>query len=728
MFEKYYCIKQHDITDCGAACLATISKQYGYRTSITKIREIAGTDKQGTNAYGVIKAAEQLGFSAKGVKGDKQAFFSEFPLPCIAHTVVEGQLLHYVVIHKIKKKQVIIADPAKGIVKLTPEEFFGEEQEEGKAPQYMWSGVLILMVPDQNFEKGDDTQGLFQRFFHLLLPQKKLLLNVFVASLLITILGILGSFYYKVLIDDILSAGLVKTLHILSIGIILLNLFKVGLSAIRSHLLLYLSQKLDIALLLGYYRHVLKLPMNFFGTRKVGEIISRFNDASKVRDAISGATLTIMIDTIMAVAGGIILYTQNGYMFGVTLIVVLFYFIIVFSFNQWYKKLNQAQMESNSQLTSYMVESLNGIQTVKAYNAERRVNLETETKFIRLLRSIFKLSWVSNLQGSLVGFIELTGGIVILWVGAYHVIKGNLTIGQLITYNSLLAYFLNPVKNLINLQPQMQTAIVAADRMGEILDLEPEKSSTEDKKMKPDSMKGDISFKNVTFRYGTRRTVLEHITMHIKYGERIALVGESGSGKTTLVKLLLNLYCPEEGDVLINSNNIKDINLESLRDKIAYIPQETFLFSGSIMDNLTLGLDEITPEEIIEACKKAQAHDFINELPLRYETRLEENGTNLSGGQRQRLAIARAILRKPDILILDEATSNLDSITERAIEATIEEYSKEMTTIIIAHRLSTIKRCNMIYVMEMGKIIEAGSHEELIGFEGQYAKLWGQQV
>jgi ATP-binding cassette subfamily B protein len=300
------------------------------------------------------------------------------------------------------------------------------------------------MVPDTTFEKGDETKGLFQRFFHLLKPQKRLIINIFLASILLTIFGILGSFYFKVLIDDILPAGLLKTLHILSLGVILLNLFKVLLAAIRSHLLLYLSQKLDIALLLGYYNHILKLPINFFGTRKVGEIISRFNDASKVRDTISGATLTIMIDTLMAIAGGIILYIQNGYMFAVTLVVLILYFIIVFSFNSWYKKLNQVQMESNAQLTSYMVESLNGIQTVKAYNAERKVNLETETKFIRLFKSVFKLSWVSNLQGSLVGFVELTGGIIILWVGAYNVIKGNLTIGQLITFNSLLAYFLDP--------------------------------------------------------------------------------------------------------------------------------------------------------------------------------------------------------------------------------------------------------------------------------------------
>ena len=295
---KYYCIKQHDITDCGAACLATISKQNGYKIGITKIREVAGTDKRGTNAYGVIKAAEQLGFRAKGV--------------------------------------------------------------------------------------------------------------------------------------------------------IFLNLFKVLLDAFRSHLLLYLSQKLDIALLLGYYQHVLELPMNFFGTRKVGEIVSRFNDAGKVRDAISGATLTIMIDTLMAVAGAVILYIQNGKMFGITLIMVALYAVIVAAFHKWYEKLNREQMEDNAQLTSYLVESLNGIQTVKAYNAERKANRETEKKFIKLLKSIFRLSWVGNVQSSLKVFVELVGGVVILWVGAVSVIHGEMTMGALITFQSLLAYFLDPVKNLIS--------------------------------------------------------------------------------------------------------------------------------------------------------------------------------------------------------------------------------------------------------------------------------------
>ncbi|AEY66868.1 peptidase domain-containing ABC transporter [Clostridium sp. BNL1100] len=716
-FKRYYCVKQHDITDCGAACLATISKQYGFKTSITKIRETAGTDKQGTNAYGLIKAAESLGFTAKGVKGNQEAFFSEFPLPCIAHVVVDGTLLHYVVIHKITKKKVLVADPGRGMLEYTPEDFFK-----------IWTGVLVLMVPNVSFSKGNETKGLFSRFFNLLLPQKKLLINIFLTSLVYTVLGILGSFYFKFLIDDILQYNLEKTLHVISIGIILLYLFQTLLGAFRSHMILYLSQKIDIPLILGYYQHVLGLPMNFFGTRKVGEIVSRFMDASKVRDAISGATLTIMIDTLMALAGAIILYTQNSTLFLIAAIIGVIYGVIVFAFNKPIKKINQEQMEENAQLTSYLVESLNGIETVKSFNAEGEAALKTETRFVKLLRSIFKGGIINNVRSSITSFAALAGGIVILWAGAWNVIKGSMSVGQLLTFNALLGYFLDPIKNLINLQPMLQTAIVASDRLGEIFDLELEKCQNEGEKIKPVDLKGDISFKNVDFRYGTRSLVLKNIDFKIKQGEKIALVGESGSGKTTLVKLLLNLYTWEKGEITIKDYNIKDISFESLREKLAYISQDIFMFSGTIRENLTLGSQNTDMEQIIDACRMAQAHDFINKLPLRYETYLEENGTNLSGGQKQRLAIARAILKKPDIFIMDEATSNLDSITERAIEETLETVCSGVTTIIIAHRLSTIKRCDRIYVMEEGSIIEQGSHQELMELGGKYFELWKGQL
>ena len=706
---KYHCIKQHDITDCGAACLATISKQYGLSTSITKIRQVAGTDKMGTNAYGMVKAAEQLGFTAKGVKGNQEAFFSEFPLPAIAHVVVDGSLLHYVVIHKITKKQVILADPARGIVKKTPEEFFKE-----------WTGILILMVPAQTFRKGKETKNIFERFWGLLLPQKRLVIDIFAASLVITVLGILGAFYFQIIIDDILPAGIIKTLHILSIGVILLKLFSVLITVLRAQLLVYLSQKLDIALLLGYYEHVLKLPMNFFGTRKVGEIISRFQDASSIRDAISNATLTVMIDTLMAFAGGLILFFKSKVLFAIAFCMVLLYGVLVFLFNRPYKKANEKQMENNAQLTSYLVESLNGIQTVKAFNGEQTVQTETEFKFIRLLKSIFRLACISNVQEGLKLFVEAVGGVIILWVGAYSVLQGDMTIGGLVSFNALLVYFLDPVKNLINLQPNLQTAVVASDRLGEILDLEIEKDETELHKVVPSTLRGDISIQDVSFRYGTRQLVLEHFTMKVAQGSRVAIVGESGAGKTTIAKLLLRFYPFEAGTISIADYALPDIQLEALREKIAYIPQETFLFSGTILENLTFGVEQLDMEEVIRVSKLAQIHDFINSLPLRYETHLDENGSNLSGGQRQRIAIARAMLKKPDILILDEATSNLDAVTEKAIQETIDAYSEGLTTIIIAHRLSTIRRCDQIFVMERGKILESGTHTQLMSKPGGY--------
>lgn len=716
---KYYCIKQHDITDCGAACLATIAKQYGLKIPITRIREIAGTDKAGTNAYGVIKAAEVLGFSAKGVKGDAEAFGTEFPLPAIAHVVINGQLLHYVVIHQIdrKKRSMVVADPGKGLVTYTFEEFFK-----------IWTGVLILLTPTATFQKGDETKGLFKRFWGIMKPQKLFLIHIFFVSILYTLLGILGAFYFKFLMDDILPGGLQKSLHIISIGIIMLNVFQVLLSAFRTHLLLYLSQKIDIPLILGYYNHVLELPMGFFGSRKVGEIVSRFMDASHIREAISGATLSIMVDTLMALVGGIILFNYNTTLFGVALLMLIFYGGLVFLFNAPIREANRKQMEENAQLTSYLVESLNGIETVKAFNAEGEAKLKTERGFVKLLNVIFSMGKINNLRNALTSAVGMIGGIVILWVGATLVLGGKLTVGQLLVFNSLLAYFIDPVKNLINLQPMLQTAVVASDRLGEILDLELEKHSEDYQKLKPVRLKGDIELKHVDFRYGTRSPVLKDINMKIKQGERVAFVGESGSGKTTLVKLLLSLYNPEKGEILIGDNNIKDISLETLRERIAYVPQETFLFSGSIRENLALGATQVSLETMIESAKTARAHDFINELPLRYDTRLEENGANLSGGQRQRLSITRAVLKNPDILILDEATSNLDSITEKAIEKTINELDTGVTTLIIAHRLSTIMRCDRIFVMDKGVVAEQGNHQELMNAKGLYFELWRGQL
>lgn len=714
---KYYCIKQHDVTDCGAACLATISKQYGLNISISKIREIAGTDKRGTNVYGMIEAAEKLGFSAKGVKGSKEAIFTEYPLPAIAHIVSRSGLYHYVVVHKVTSKKIIVADPDEGIVKYDPQEFMK-----------LWTGVMIILAPSAEFKKADERCGVVSRFFKMMLPQKKLIFSIFFASLLITGMGILSSFYFKIIMDEIVPNSLTGTLVTVSIGILVLYLLKALLEAFRNQLMLHMGQKIDIPLILGYYRHVLGLPMKFFDSRRVGEIVSRFMDASKIRDAVSNATLTLMIDTLMTAAGAVVLYNQSSSLFMIAVIVAVIYAVIVFAFNKPIKNSNEKQMEDNSQLTSYLVESLNGIETVKSFGADDKVQAKADRLFVRLLKSAFRCGTITNAEKTLSGAVSTIGTAVILWVGVCSVLKGNMTLGALISFNALLQYFLEPLKNIINLQPNMQTAIVAADRLSEILDLELEKDLEEGEKIEAETLLEPIKIENLDFRYGTRELVLRDINMEIKPGEKIALVGESGSGKTTLAKMLINFYSWEKGDIYIGSNNIKDISLDSLRRKISYISQDIFLFSGTIKENLLLGNEDATMDDIVKACELSRADDFINRLPLRYDTRIEENGANLSGGQRQRLAIARALIKNPDILIMDEATSNLDSVTEKGIEKTIEHVSENMTTIIIAHRLSTIMNCDRIFVMEAGRIVEAGTHQELLEKGGKYSNFWKEQL
>ncbi|MFP3414299.1 peptidase domain-containing ABC transporter [Bacillus sp. SIMBA_074] len=717
--KKFRCIKQHDLKDCGPACLAMISRHYGLSISISKIREVAGTDLHGTNIKGLLAAANSLDFDTKGVKATSVDALQEIPLPAIAHVIMDGGLLHYVVIHKVKNGKIYVADPAQGLVTYTLVDFC-----------QIWQGILVLLTPRQNFQKGKKSEGTLFRFFSLLRPQMSLLFPLFIASIFFNIFGFAGAFYFKFLIDDIVTNQLLQTLHIVSIGIVILYFFKVLLSYFRTHLILYLSRRIDIQLMLGYYRHVVGLPMNFFETRKVGEIISRFMDASKIREALSTITITLMIDTVMVFLGGILLYVQSSTLFVVTLLLIPFYIGVIFLFHKPYQTINRNEMESSAKLTSYLVESLNGIATIKSYNAEREVFFQTESRFVNLLRHIFKRGMVSNLQGSIKMGLALIGGTVILWVGAMQVLKGNMTMGELITYNALLGYFLNPIENLIGIQPTMQTALVAGERLNEILDLDGEKDETEQRKVSPKILSGKIACLNATFRYGTRKNVLQNINFSIQPGHQVAFVGESGSGKTTIAKLLMNYYELQKGDIYYDDFHIKEINRTALRDRIAYVSQESFFFSGSIYDNLRFGLERmLSLEEVIQACKDACAHEFICDLPLRYETSLEENASNLSGGQRQRLAIARALLKKPDIIILDEATSNLDSTTEKYITDMLKDLgSKGITVIMIAHRLSTIQHANQIFVMEKGNIIEEGPHEELLLQKGEYYRLWKNQT
>ena len=714
---KFKCISQNDETDCGPACLAAIFGKYGLKVSIAKIRDIAGTDRQGTSAYGLVKVIEHFGFQQKVVEADKSVLTNKLPLPAIAHVIIDNSLLHYVVITKVKGDTVVVSDPAKGIVKYKKEDFLK-----------IWTKILILIVPTNNSQKGNKKQSTLISFFRLLISQKCLLLRIFILSMILTSIGIITSFYYQVLMDDIVPSSSLEMLNYVSVITLCLFFVQIGMNFLRGFLIVKLEQNIDIPIMLGYYNHALILPMKFYSMRDTGEIISRFNDASSIRDIVSEASLTIMMDTIMAVVGAVVLFNSNRLLFLISVVMLILYGIIVFVYNKPIKKINRKIMEMNSKVTSQFIETVNGIETIKAFNKEENEKEKTDKMYRKFLKKVFNGGVLSLSQQTITMFVAIVGELVILWVGAMYVIKGELTIGELITFNALLGYFIEPIKNLINLQPQIQTAIVAADRLGEILDISPEYEKNDMRTTYNSEIKFDnLIISHLNFRYGTRDLVLKDINLKIKHGEKIAFVGESGSGKTTLAKLLIRLYEQEKGSIKLDSIDIREFSIKQIRDNISYISQNTFLFSGTIKENLLFGNSHANNDDISRVCRMCELEEYINSLPLKYNTRIEENGKNLSGGQKQRLAIARALLRNPRILIMDEATSNLDYITEKTIENMINKFSKNMTTIIIAHRLSTIKDCDKIFVFKDGQIVETGNHRDLLNQRVYYYQLWNGQ-
>lgn len=711
---KYVWVRQHDITDCGAACLAIIAKQHKLKVSLAKIRQIAGTDKNGTTALGMIKAAIKIGFNAKAIRAEKKHLTQAIPLPCVAH-VIKNDLHHYVVIHHINKDRMIIADPDIGIMKYSSEQFCE-----------IWTGVLIFMVPADHFQPGDETTGILTQLISLLMPYKGLLMQIFAASVLYSLFGIAGAFYMKLLIDEIVITSVMQTLHIITIGALIAALCRILLDAFRNHLLVYLGQKIDIVLILNYYQHVLELPLNFFDSRRVGEIISRLADATKIRTAISSAAVTMMLDTLMVGAAGLILYLQNRTLFFVTIIFVPFYVLVFGLFNKPYEKIQRKSMEFAAEFESYLVESLNGAALIKAFCAEKDAQFETESKFIRLVKTTFKDLCLRNIQRSLQMGLSIIGELIILWVGGWQIIQGNLSIGQLVTYNALLVYFYQPIANLAGLQPHLKQACIAVERLREIFDLSSEKqvhSGTGNIY----ELAGAVEFINVDFRYGTRQLALKSVNLQIRPGDKVAFVGESGSGKSTVAKLVLGFYQVESGRIRLDDYCLADLDLNVLRTRIGYVPQEVFLFSGTIWQNITFGLHNICFEDVAALTRRSKAFSFIEQLPHRFNTMVGERGIALSGGQRQQIAIMRALLKQPDILIMDEGTSSLDVVTEKAVYQLIDEVYKDRTMITIAHRLSTASQCNQIFVFDNGELVESGSHKRLLKNCGKYYDMWCSQ-
>ena len=709
-------IKQHDYKDCGAACLASISAHYGRLVPIARVRQIAHTDTRGTNVLGMIQGLNNLGFNAKGVKGDLEAI-TQIPLPTIAHIIVNGTMHHYVVIYKVYKGKISVMDPGPGkMVTYTLEEF-----------SKIWTGVLILLEPNEYFEQRNDKTSIYSRFWNLIQPHKSVAIQALLGAVVYTILGLSTSIYIEKITDYVLIDGNTRLLNILSVGMIVILIFQIYIGSMKSVLMLQTGQKIDKHLILGYYKHLLDLPQRFFDTMKIGEITSRISDAVKIRTFINDASIQIFVNIFTIIFSFALMFTYYWKLALIIAIVIPLYFLIYWITNKLNKKVERQLMEDSADLESHLVESLNSVRTIKQFGLEIFENNKTDNHFSKLLKTIYKSVLNSLFSGSSSEFLSRIFTIILLWVGSKYVIDQTITPGELLSFYALIGYFTSPVMELIGLNKTIQNAVIAADRLFEIMDLEREEAT--DKFELTRENIGNIEFKNVEFSYGSRVDVFKDFSCFIPKGKTTAIVGESGSGKTTIASLLQNLYPLKNGKITIGDYDLNYISNYSLRNLVSTVPQQIDLFSGNVIENIALGEDFPDVQRILDVSKGIGILEFIENLPNGFQTHLGENGAMLSGGQKQRIAIARALYKDPEILILDEATSALDTESEQIIQKTLIDFkNKGRTMIIIAHRLSTIAFADNILVLEKGNLIEQGTHEDLIKAEGKYSSLWKKQT
>lgn len=708
-------IQQHDIMDCGAACLASISAYYDLDMPIARIRQYASTDKKGTNVLGLIEAADKLGFSAKGVKGDYDNLY-EIPVPTIAHVIIRGQLQHYVVIYNVTKDYVEVMDPGDGLLHQVPHSEF----------KTIWTGVLLLIAPNESFVAGNEKISVEQRFWFLLKPHKAMLLQVLLGAIVYTILGLSTSIFLQKIVDHVLPDNNRNLLNLMGMVMIVIIFLQIFINHARTLITIRTGQQIDARLILGYYKHLLKLPQQFFDSMRVGEIISRINDAVKIRTFINEVLVMLAVNVFILVFSFVLMFSYYWKLAVIMLTIVPLFAVIYYFSNKVNKRTQRKLMENAADLQTQLVESVNAVPTIKRFGLEGFTNFKTETRFINMLQTVYQAGTNSLWIGNASSLVSNVFTIILLWAGSTFVLNKMITPGELLSFYSIIGYFMGPVAGLIGMNKTLQDARIAADRLFEIMDLEQEPVANR-AQLTPD-MVGDIRFKDVHFRYGSRANVFEGLNLDIKKGQITAVVGESGSGKTTLLSLMQNIYPLQSGSILIGDFDIKYITNESLRRIVGVVPQDVHLFAGNVTENIAVGEMEPDMRRVMQICRQLEIIDFIERLPNGFNTFLGENGTNLSGGQRQRLAIARALYRDPEILILDEATSSLDSESEQHVQNAIALLREQQKTIIvIAHRLSTIMNADKIVVLRNGQLMEEGSHNELMDTEGQYFQLWQKQ-
>ncbi|MDE3001201.1 MAG: ABC transporter transmembrane domain-containing protein [Gemmatimonadota bacterium] len=708
-------LKQHDQSDCGAACLGMICKYYKMPIGLNRLRDMCNVSREGTSMAALAEAAETLGFATRGVRTGYEALMRS-ELPAILHW--EGN--HFVVLYEINRKDVKIADPGVGVRRLSRAEF-----------EKSWTNMALLLEYTDQVAENEPSRSSFKRFFPLIKPYTAILVEVLLASLVLSLLGLASPVFTQTIVDQVLVHHDEDLLNLMLAGMVVVALFQMGTSTLRAYLIGYISARLSLTMLSRFYRHLLGLSMRFFALRRTGDLTTRFKENATIQRLFTDTTISAVLDFIM-------LFVYLGLMFyynwELTLVMLIFVPLSVgltLIYTPILKSFSQRAFLARAEQSSVLIDSLHGIDVVKAEAVERVKRWQWEGKFTREVQIGFRRLKMEMLFGAGGSMINLLSSTVILWYGASLVIDGELSVGQLMAFNALIGNVMSPIMGLIGVWPEVQEARVALDRLNDVYDSKMEDARQRGHGLRLKQVEGRLEFENVFFRYGVGTDepfVLNNIDLELKPGRKVAIVGRSGAGKTTLVKLVPRLFDPTEGRVLLDGMDVRDFDPHWLRRQVGMVMQDSFLFSGTIAENIAVGEEDADMDRLLDVARLACVHDFVNEMPLGYETKVGEQGIGLSGGQRQRVAIARALYRDPRILIFDEATNALDTDSEGAIQSNLAFFLENRTAFVIAHRLSTVRDADTILVMEKGHIVDVGTHDELMAGRGLYYHMCSQQL
>ena len=703
---KYHFIQQHGEEDCGAACLASIARHHGLKMSLRRIRELVGTGQQGTNLWGLQQGANKLGFNTRPVKISLDVLnrIHEVPLPALIHW--KGN--HWVVLYGKQGNCFVVVDPGIGVRRLS-----AKELAEG------WTDwVMLLLEPDAaRFSTQSDEPAVgFGRFFQRVWSYRALLSQAIVLNLIVGLLSIASPILLQILTDDVLVRGDFKLLNTMVMIVMVMTLISNGLSFVQSNLIAHFAQRLELGLILEFCQQILRLPLAYYEARRSGEIISRLHDIQQINYLVSQLVVNLPSQIfIAAISLGLMLfYNWKLTILGVAIAAAMGISVIIFQPSL--QRQTQSLMVTDAANQGVLVETFKGALTLKTMGAMPRLWEELQGRFTRLVNLNLRTNQIAIMNNSFSGLVASIGGIGLLWFGGNLVISPteNLSVGQLLAFKALNDNLLHLVSTLVNFADEVTRAKAAVQRLAEVTTETPEDQDDRQKADAAIAPDADLACNNLSFDYPGRTDLLENFSIQIPGGQVTALMGQSGCGKSTVAKLLAGLYPIKTGNIRIGLYNQQDLSLESLRRQVVLVPQDAHFWNRTIIENFRLSASTATFEQIVRACQIAGADEFISKLPNKYQTVLGEFATNLSGGQRQRLAIARALVNNPPILILDEATSGLDPASETEVMDRLLHERRGKTTILISHRAALIQRANWIVVLEQGQLKLQGSRSELL--------------